>query len=120
MSARVAAGTLSTLQAGEARVVPLPRGSFGAPASIPLEALVLRDLLGTPRAYLNRCRHLPVPLDGASRDFFSWDGQSLECKTHGALYRLDDGMCTDGPCEGEALFAVPLVIEGDALYLIAA
>jgi nitrite reductase/ring-hydroxylating ferredoxin subunit len=128
MSTRVAAGTLSSLQPGEARVVPLPRGSFGAPAVIPLEALVVLDQAGVARAYLNRCRHLPVPLavlwppattSYETRDPLSWDGQALECRTHGALYRLDDGMCFEGPCEGRALLPIELVLEGDALYLIA-
>jgi nitrite reductase/ring-hydroxylating ferredoxin subunit len=120
MSTRVAAGTLSTLQPGEVRVVPLPHGSFGTPPFIPLEALLLRDLLGSPRAYLNRCQHLPVPLGFGGGELMSWDGQALECKTHGALYRLDDGMCFDGPCEGRALLAIELLLEGDELYLIAA
>lgn len=116
---RVAAGSLAALAPGTVRVVPLPRGSFGLPPVIPVEALVLRDLLGAPRAYLNQCQHLPVPLDGASREFLSADGRALECLTHGALYRLDDGVCFEGPCRGRALRAIELAVEGDALYLIA-
>jgi nitrite reductase/ring-hydroxylating ferredoxin subunit len=120
---------LSTLAAGTVRVVELPRGSFGLPQVIPLEALVLRDRDGLPRAYLNRCRHLPVPLVVLrpkrppiveSTEFLSADGAALECRTHGAQFRLDDGMCIEGPCEGLPLYAIPLELEGDALYLLAA
>jgi nitrite reductase/ring-hydroxylating ferredoxin subunit len=126
---RIAAGTLSSLEPGIVRVVPLPRGSFGSPPVVPLEALVVRDLEGVPRAFLNRCRHLPIPLSftrprasasyDASHEFLTRDNRALECKTHGARYRLDDGMCFEGPCEGRALLALELVVEDDALYLIA-
>ncbi len=117
---RVAAGSLSELRAGEVRVVSLMNAVPRFPRGIPIEALVLRDAAGVPRAYLNRCRHLPIPLDGASRDFLTPDAKLLECRTHGALYRLDDGMCVEGPCEGLALLPLELVVEGDELYLIAA
>jgi nitrite reductase/ring-hydroxylating ferredoxin subunit len=126
---RIPAGALSTLVAGSVRVVELPRGSLGLPPVIPVEALVLRDQSGVPRAYLNRCRHLPVPLVVLrlkrppivdSSDFLSPDGAALECRTHGALYRLDDGMCFEGPCEGLGLFPIALEAEDDALYVIAA
>lgn len=130
LNQRIAAGTLSSLEPGVVRVVPLPRGLFGSPPVVPLEALVVRDLSGEPRAYLNRCRHLPIPLSftrprepslhDASHEFLTRDNQALECKTHGARYRLDDGMCVEGPCEGRALLALELVVEDDALYLIAA
>jgi len=132
MTERIAAGTLSSLEPGTVRVVPLPRGSFGSPPVVPVEGLVVRDLAGVARAYLNRCRHLPIPLSFtrptghgqalyvASHEFLTRDNQALECKTHGARYRLDDGMCFEGPCTGRALMALELVVEDDALYLIAA
>ena len=121
---------MSSLDRGIVRVVPLPRGLFGSPPVVPLEALIVRDHEGTPRAYLNRCRHLPIPLSfgrptgrelyDASHEFLTRDNQALECKTHGARFRLDDGMCFEGPCEGRALLAIELVVEDDALYLVAA
>jgi nitrite reductase/ring-hydroxylating ferredoxin subunit len=127
---RIAAGTLSSLERGIVRVVALPRGLFGAPKVVPLEALVVRDQGGAPRAYLNRCMHLPIPLSfgrpralalyEASHEFLTRDNQALECKTHGARYHLDDGMCFEGPCVGRALLAIELVVENDELYLIAA
>jgi nitrite reductase/ring-hydroxylating ferredoxin subunit len=118
---RVFAGSLAALKRGEVRAVALPRSSsaWGSPAIVPLEALVVRDTAGVAHAYLNRCRHLPIPLD-ASRRYLSRRGEHLECKTHGALYRFEDGMCVEGPCEGLALQRIELALDGDALYLIAA
>jgi len=70
---------------------------------IPIMALVLRDQQGRIVAYRNLCRHLPVPLDGGTGEFLSDDGAHLLCGTHGATYRLLDGYCVDGPCEGLSL-----------------
>ena len=72
-------------------------------SGLPIMALVLRDETGAVRAYRNLCRHLPVPLDGGTGQLLSEDGAHLICGTHGATYRLVDGYCVEGPCEGLAL-----------------
>lgn len=61
---------------------------------------------GRPRAYLNRCGHVPVELDWQEGRFFDDSGLYLVCATHGALYRPADGSCAGGPCRGRGL--VPL------------
>jgi nitrite reductase/ring-hydroxylating ferredoxin subunit len=91
------------------QVVRLPDDELGRPR----EALVLLDGAGTLRAYLNRCEHLPIPLDGGSRDFLSADGRHLRCGTHGALYRREDGFCFEGPCAGKSLLALPVRVAED-------
>ncbi len=91
----------------EPTVQPLAPDERGRPR----EAIVVTLHDGSRRAYLNLCRHLPVPLDGGSREFLSPDGRYLVCGTHGARYRLDDGVCVDGPCTGTRL--TPLRIVGD-------
>jgi nitrite reductase/ring-hydroxylating ferredoxin subunit len=110
---RIAAGRPEDTAAGEVRVLPLPPDSSG----VPREALLLRDEAGVLRAYLNRCRHLPTTLDAAGRKFFSADRRHLQCQTHGALYRLNDGYCVEGPCEGSTLYRLELEVEGDTLYI---
>ncbi|MGB8329349.1 MAG: Rieske 2Fe-2S domain-containing protein [Polyangiales bacterium] len=80
-------------------------------AGLPVLALLLRDERGALVAYRNLCRHLPVPLDGGTGDLLSEDGAHLVCATHGATYRLTDGYCVDGPCEGLAL--QPLSVRED-------
>jgi nitrite reductase/ring-hydroxylating ferredoxin subunit len=59
-------------------------------------------------AYLNKCGHIAVQLDYMPGEFFSDDGQSLICATHGAEYAPDTGACQGGPCYGVGL--EPLVI----------
>ncbi len=93
--------------------VPLPKGQSRRPR----EALVLLGEDGAPRAYLNRCRHLPIPLDCGSRSFLTADGKNLLCGTHGAQFRRDDGVCTTGPCLSLSLDALPLAEEDGELFI---
>ncbi len=64
---------------------------------------------GAPRAFLNRCAHVPVPLDWQPGVFFEAQGLYLICATHGAVYNPASGVCIDGPCRGKRL--VPLAVE---------
>ncbi|WP_404382186.1 Rieske (2Fe-2S) protein [Caenispirillum salinarum] len=63
------------------------------------------------RAYVNRCPHLSIPLNLWPDRFLSPDGQGLQCATHGARFRLDDGFCTAGPCKGRFLQPFPLSVK---------
>lgn len=96
------------------QAVTLPRGPDGRPR----EALVLLGSDGEPRAYLNRCRHLPIPIDGGSKQYLTQGGEYLLCGTHGALYRRDDGVCIAGPCLQLALERLTVVHEDGMLYLL--
>jgi nitrite reductase/ring-hydroxylating ferredoxin subunit len=90
-------------------LVPLPRDKDG-----PRTAIVLVDESGCPRAYVNRCKHIPVPLDAGGGKVLSPFGPFLECRTHGARYRLEDGYCFEGPCEGDSLDALEIESGSDA------
>lgn len=93
------------LRPGVVRTAPLGVDDLGRP----IQGLVLRAEDGSIVAYRNLCRHLPVPLDGGTGDLLSDDGAHLVCGTHGALYRLLDGYCVEGPCEGLSL--QPLAVD---------
>ena len=68
-------------------------------------------------AYLNRCGHIAVELDYVAGDFFSDDGQTLICSTHGAEYAPDTGACLSGPCYGVGLEPIEICEDGGRLYL---
>lgn len=68
-------------------------------------------------AYLNRCGHIAVQLDYMSGEFFSDDGQTLVCATHGAEYAPDSGACLGGPCYGVGLEPIAIEVEGDTITL---
>lgn len=80
-----------------------------------LDAILVNDH-GNYHAYVNRCRHMPTPLDFVRDEFLSDDGQFLQCYTHGALYEFATGECISGPCKGESLYRLPVrVDQGDVL-----
>jgi nitrite reductase/ring-hydroxylating ferredoxin subunit len=117
LTIRVGAGMLGDLSRDPARVIPLPP----LPWDLHREAIVTRDEQDRPRAYLNRCKHLPVPLDGGTRDFFDSTRRYLICGTHGALYERATGFCVSGPCRGKVLTPIDLSIDPDgAIWLLLA
>jgi nitrite reductase/ring-hydroxylating ferredoxin subunit len=61
-------------------------------------------------AYINRCCHIPVPLDWTENEFFTRDKRHLICLTHGATYEPNTGQCIDGPCPGEYLDVIPVAV----------
>lgn len=64
-------------------------------------------------AYLNKCGHIAVQLDYMPGEFFSDDGQTIMCSTHGAEYAPDTGACLGGPCYGIGLEPLNIeVVEG--------
>lgn len=73
--------------------------------------------LGRPRAYLNRCAHVPVELDWQAGRFFDFSGEFLICSTHGALYDPASGACAGGRCNGHGLVPVPVIEEAGGIYL---
>lgn len=69
-------------------------------------------------AYLNSCPHTGGPLDWVPDQFLNIDKDSIQCATHAALFRLQDGECTAGPCKGERLAAVPVSVEAGEVVLL--
>jgi nitrite reductase/ring-hydroxylating ferredoxin subunit len=65
--------------------------------------------------YVNSCPHLGVALDWAPDRFLTADGARIICATHGAEFRIEDGLCLRGPCRGERLRTVQCWIEDDML-----
>jgi nitrite reductase/ring-hydroxylating ferredoxin subunit len=68
-------------------------------------------------AYLNQCGHIAMQLDYMPGEFFSDDGQTLICATHGAEYAPDTGACLGGPCYGVGLDAITISEVDGKLYL---
>jgi nitrite reductase/ring-hydroxylating ferredoxin subunit len=53
--------------------------------------------------YVNACPHIGTPLDWTPDRFLSADGKRIICATHGAEFRIGDGVCISGPCQGDRL-----------------
>ncbi|MBI5042129.1 MAG: Rieske 2Fe-2S domain-containing protein [Gammaproteobacteria bacterium] len=78
----------------------------------------LRDIFLVRRgtavyAYVNHCPHTGSPLDWQPDQFLNLDRTLIQCATHLALFRIDDGHCVAGPCTGQSLTPVAVcVVEG--------
>src|SRR5436190_9653142 len=72
------------------------------------EECFLLNYGGKLSAYVNRCCHVPMSLDWVENQFFTADGQFVQCATHGAQYLPDTGECVSGPPCGKFLRRVPL------------
>ena len=69
------------------------------------------------RVYVNSCPHLGVPLDWISGRFLSHDGSRIICATHGAEFRIADGACLQGPCQGAALERVLIQVKDGTVFV---
>ncbi|RME32579.1 MAG: Rieske (2Fe-2S) protein [Gammaproteobacteria bacterium] len=98
------------------RLADLPEGSRGL---LPDETgryrlLVVRRGDGL-YAYLNACPHTGAPLEWRAHDFLDHEGRHIQCGLHGALFRIEDGLCLAGPCRGQSLDKVELVPGPDGM-----
>jgi nitrite reductase/ring-hydroxylating ferredoxin subunit len=68
-------------------------------------------------AYVNSCPHIGVPLDWLPDRFLSADAGRIVCATHGAEFRIEDGVCLRGPCLGDGLERVMIQLEGGMIMV---
>jgi nitrite reductase/ring-hydroxylating ferredoxin subunit len=67
--------------------------------------------------YRNICPHLGLPLEWMPHQFLDRDAEYIQCATHGALFRIEDGQCIAGPCPGATLAPVPFQIQGKSIMI---
>jgi nitrite reductase/ring-hydroxylating ferredoxin subunit len=70
------------------------------------------------RAYVNECPHVHIPYHFSQDVFCVYEiegRRDLMCAHHTAMFHLDDGHCYDGPCKGERLEPVDVVVDGDTV-----
>jgi nitrite reductase/ring-hydroxylating ferredoxin subunit len=103
---------LADLVDGEARGFNV-EGSADDGTTIAQRLIVVR--LGDDiRAYVNLCPHIGSRLDGYIGEFHHEDEpELLYCDSHAAFFRIEDGVCVEGPCQGQKLFPAAVALEGD-------
>ena len=79
--------------------------------------IVHRDAGGGVRAWLNVCPHAGRRLDWAPGQFLRSKDGLLVCAVHGASFELQHGACVAGPCRGEALREVAVVVRDGEVRL---
>lgn len=73
---------------------------------------------GKVYAFENRCAHMGIELDMDDSDFFTNDGESIQCKVHGAKFHADSGLCYRGPCKGKMLQEIQVRVVEDDVYVL--
>ena len=61
-------------------------------------------------AYADACPHHGTPMAWRKDAYLNAAGDRIVCGAHGALFEIASGRCTLGPCLGEALTPVPLIV----------
>lgn len=72
------------------------------------------------RGYENICPHHGTPLPWRKDAYLNAAGDRIVCAAHGALFEIDTGLCTLGPCLGDVLTPVPLTLHDDGEVHLAA
>jgi nitrite reductase/ring-hydroxylating ferredoxin subunit len=71
-----------------------------------ISAFVARGRDGICRAWVNRCPHVPLyGLDFGDGEVVDPRDGLIVCANHGARFTPEDGLCINGPCRGDSLFA---------------
>ena len=66
----------------------------------------------------NACPHWAgAPMAWRKDAYLSGDGQHIVCHAHGARFDIATGVCTLGPCLGQALTPVPIQQIGGEIHL---
>ena len=73
--------------------------------------IVVRD--GKPLAYANACPHHGTPMAWRKDEYLNASGDRIVCAAHGAQFDISTGICTLGPCLGDALTPIEIHIERD-------
>jgi nitrite reductase/ring-hydroxylating ferredoxin subunit len=69
-------------------------------------------------AYKNSCPHLGIQLEMVPDQFLDSTHSLIQCSMHGALFRLEDGLCISGPCFDQKLKAVAIEVRENEIYLV--
>jgi nitrite reductase/ring-hydroxylating ferredoxin subunit len=98
----------------------LPEGAcrgFSVDTGCGYQDVFLVHKAGRINAYLNSCPHTGGPLDWVPDQFLDLDGELIQCATHHALFRIEDGLCVAGPCSGKSLEPVAVEIRDGEISL---
>jgi nitrite reductase/ring-hydroxylating ferredoxin subunit len=112
--ARQALCRLDEIPDGGATAVDAMLADSGADPE--LSSLILLRRGEQVRGYLNTCPHTGRRLDYAPGKFLL-KNDTLICAVHGATFNQADGLCIAGPCRGEHLREVAMLVEDGAIHL---
>lgn len=110
LASRKPIANIKFITSSKATVVPAP----GLPHRV---VLIKHD--DEIKAYENNCPHQDVPLDEAYKIDINPFEMTMKCSVHDAYFRIEDGVCVEGPCWRDELKPVDIEIDADTggIYL---
>ncbi len=96
------------IQDGEVHGFALARLTDGATQAWPI---IITRKSSKFFGYENTCPHGQTRLDTMPGQFMDEDGNFIACGKHKAMFDIDTGHCFIGPCQGEKLTPVALIID---------
>lgn len=66
--------------------------------------------------YVNSCPHAWTPLDWSPDRFTNMGKTHILCGTHGAVFEIESGLCTAGPCNGDRLTPFPVAVINGGVF----
>lgn len=78
--------------------------------------LLLMRCEGVVAAFRNRCPHAGFSMVRADGSVIVQEQRYLVCPVHGASFALKDGACAGGPCNGDGLSPIAIVVRDGAIY----
>jgi len=66
--------------------------------------------------YVNICPHAGAPLEWNMDEFLDENKESIICAMHGAKFTIEEGECIGGPCDGNGLTQVDLIIKNKEIF----
>lgn len=73
---------------------------------------------GAVFGYVDSCPHNGWPLGGPTGRHLTRENDLILCSGHGALFRIDDGVCASGPCAGQRLASWPVTVQGGVVLTL--
>lgn len=80
--------------------------------------LIVTRSHGAVAAFHNLCPHAGYPLQRADGRILVQEGRYMICGGHGASFTLEAGACAGGPCNGDGLTRIAVVVR-DGVVLTA-
>lgn len=75
---------------------------------------------GKVYAYENKCPHAGLNLEWQTDDFLNNEKDHIQCSVHGALFEIETGACTSGPCNGMDLTSVNIELDDNGQIILLA
>lgn len=72
---------------------------------------------GKFNAYQNACPHLGIQLEMVPNQFLDSSHSLIQCSMHGALFRIEDGLCISGPCFDQKLKHIEIEVREGEIHL---